>query len=202
MCVGLLAVLAALGAQTAPPPESPQPQQPPEPVPATRPAPPETAQQRLNHLLRSAPSSLSRDELALAAGLDFFLAIARADARTAAERLDATGYQPLPLRGPLADEPGRPLTPQAVKIRVGQQSPAPLGDAAAARFSVRRAPDVADPFPGVSRWMLPDDFCIVYEPAGRIPNWTDQPCCVVVRVRAQRAVVMGGNLLAALETAP
>ncbi|MEP0845434.1 MAG: hypothetical protein HRF50_01275 [Phycisphaerae bacterium] len=175
------------------------------PVASSTPAasrPVETVSQQLARLSTTAPADASKHDLALRAGLQFCLAVAAADARRALECLDATGYQPLPLRGPLLDEPGKPIGAAAMRIRIEQQPHAALGAEPAGRFAALQRRAAAELFPGVARWMLDDDWAIVFTPGGALPNWSQDSCCVVVRVRATRATVIGGNLFAALEAAP
>lgn len=191
-CAALAGGAAIIRAQTTAPASAP----------AAGSPPPETAAQRVEKLRRTPASQLSRDELAYLAGVQFLLAVGAGDATRALERLDVTGYQPLPLRGPLPGEPGRPIVPEALRIRIRQQQPAALGALPHWRFSVLNRAETREHFSAVARWMLDDDLAVVFEPPAGLENWTRQPCCVVVRVRGQRATVMGGNVFAALEAAP
>lgn len=162
----------------------------------------ETAAQQLARLSAIAPADASKHDLALRAGLQFCLAVASADARRALEVLDATGYQPLPLRGPLLDEPGKPIGAAAMRIRIEQQPHSALGAEPAARFTALQRRAAAELFPGVARWMLDEDWAVVFAPSGPLPGWCQDTCCIVVRVRATRSTVIGGNLFAALEAIP
>ena len=60
-----------------------------------------------------------------------------------------------------------------------------------------------DTFPAVATWMLPQDLAVVFRtaPADQVSNWLMHDACLVVRVRGERATVLGGSLLQALAEA-
>ncbi|MEW6250284.1 MAG: hypothetical protein AB1716_06535 [Planctomycetota bacterium] len=140
-------------------------------------------------------------ELALTTALDFALAIGQADGERAARLLDATGYQILPEDGPLPEQPPKPLMPAAVARAIGARPRVEVGKLQLAAFEVQRADSLRAIFPAVARWMLPtEDYAIVFHPpAGEpVPNWVMRHACIVVRIRADKPAILGGNLLAVL----
>ncbi len=143
---------------------------------------------------------LSRDERALRAGLAFCAAVRRADGHGAFPLIEAIGYQPLPLAGPLPIEPGRPVRPETV-ARLIDQRPAGAFEFPAGCFRIADRRAVRKRFEGISRWMLPGDRALLIDPPpDRVANWLDRPACLVVRVRGRSATIVGGNLFAAIES--
>ncbi len=198
-------------------------------------------------LMRLKPDERTRDETARLAALDFLVALGEANGPWAAARVDATGYQPLPLAGELPERPARP-TPRGTiakdtparqksgggKARGRPQPPArePLDvavdksasetssagrETVSQRISARPKIELAgwpaecvivadrqtvrSAFPAVARWMLPlEDVAVLIRPppGPPVPGWLTQEACLVVRLRGDRATIVGGNLLEAL----
>ncbi|MBK9127361.1 MAG: hypothetical protein IPM13_06135 [Phycisphaerales bacterium] len=128
------------------------------------------------------------------------LAVSAADGDRAVRWLDATGYQPLPLEGPLPDPPGKPVLAAEITGQIKSRPAAPIAGLPPEAVAVLRRGDVAARFASVGQWMLPGDFGVVFEAAHdfREPPWLARDALVVVRVRGSRATVIGGNLLEAL----
>lgn len=158
----------------------------------------ETVAYAIKRLRHGPASELRGADLALLAGLDFCTAIADADAARASHLLDATGYQPLPVEGPLPLDPPRLLLPAHLKEALANRRGAPIGEVLLERFSVQRMEAVRAAFPAVADWMLPDDFALVVEPDAAA-RFVLRRACVVVRVRGRRPAIVGGNLLEALD---
>jgi len=225
----------------------------PEP-PATKPA--ETLATVRQRLTRIKPDQRSRHEAALLATLDFVLALGDAQGPRAAARVDAVGYQALPLSGELPERPARAIARGTVakdpvpgqKARggkshsrsgpaekgkdsetidsiaseagpTGKASGAGSGDAGtlsqmisahlqievgglpAECAAVVEREKLRDEFPAVATWMLPtEDLAVVFRPAPgeRATGWLSYDACLVVRLRGDRATIVGGNLLEAL----
>jgi hypothetical protein len=155
---------------------------------------------------RTAPSQpppepvkkLSEQDVALLAALDLTLALGRADGATVAGVGDAVGYQPLPLSGELAEPPPKPISREQIQTRVGARTVAPLGELPVSGFEVLKRAAVRELFPAVGEWMLPSDWAVVVQPAGSEFPWVRNQCCIVVRLRAQKPAILGGNLLEVL----
>ena len=172
---------------------------------APQPAPePETGPATLGRVAREL-ARLPRNErtpekLALQAGLEFMLAVSAADGDRAVRWLDATGYQPLPIEGPLPDPPGKPVLAPEIAAQIKSRPAAPIAGLPPEAVAALRRADVAARFASVGQWMLPGDFGVVFESVHdpREPPWLPRDALVVVRVRGVRATVMGGNLLETL----
>ncbi len=151
-------------------------------------------------LARVQPRERAPRDHALLAALDFALAVGRKDATQALRVVDAVGYQPLPLAGELPDPPERPLLLAALERQIGFLQPLEVGRLPSAVVAVRTPRELRAEFPGVATWMLPQDWAVVFQPApeARVPGWLREAACVVVRMRGERATVLGGNLVQAL----
>ncbi len=150
--------------------------------------------------LRSAPlRSLERRQIALRAALEFCVALGAADAQRIEAYLDATGYHPLPTEGLLADQTPQPLEPAALVIKLAARKPADIAALPAALWEPLSFEDVSRLYPAMAEWMLPSqDVVIRVQPGAAPATWLARPACLLVRVRGQRATVIGGSLLAAL----
>ncbi len=192
------------------------------------------------------PDERTRDDTARLATLDFLVALGESNGPRAAARVDAIGYQPLPLAGDLPEQPARPIprgtvakdTPPPKKAAGGKargrtpppreppddavdksasEAPAAERETISARVSARPKIELAGwpaecvivadrqavraAFPAVARWMLPtEDIAILVRPPPGPPvqGGLTQEACLVVRLRGDRATIVGGNLLAAL----
>jgi hypothetical protein len=169
--------------------------------PATQPAPaPETvlaARQRLN---RIKPHDRTPAERTLLVALDFALAVTQSDPKRANAVVDATGYQTLPLAGELPEKPAKPLLAPALEREILGLPRADLARLNMDRVEIVPHEKLRDSFPAVATWMLPQDFAVVFRaaPADQVSNWLAQDACLVVRIRGERATVLGGSLLQAL----
>ncbi len=173
--------------------------------PAPQPAPePETGPATLGRVARDLgrlpKTERTTEKLALQAGLEFMLAVSAADGDRAVRWLDATGYQPLPIEGPLPDPPGKPVLATEIAAQIKSRPAAPIAGLPPEAVAALRRADVAARFASVGQWMLPGDFGVVFESGHdpREPPWLPRDALVVVRVRGMRATVMGGNLLEVL----
>ena len=169
---------------------------------ATQPAPETvaTARARLNRIkLRDR----SPGERTLLVALDFALAAAQSDPRRAALVVDAVGYQALPLAGDLPEKPDKPLLGAALEREVLGLPAADLAKLTMDRVEAVPREKLRDSFPAVAAWMLPQDVAVVFHtaPVDQVPNWLVHDACLVVRMRGERATVLGGNLLQALAEA-
>jgi hypothetical protein len=166
--------------------------------PASRPAE-ETiavARQRLAHIKSQDRTDYARG---LLAALDFVVALESGDSRKIGTLVDAVGYQALPLAGELPEKPEKPLSPAAIdKIMAGLPK-TDLGALPASSAEVVTRLKLVAEFPAVAVWMLPQDVAIVFRPVtgSAAPTWLSQSACVVVRIRGERATIIGGNLLEA-----
>lgn len=132
------------------------------------------------------------------AALDLTLALGRADGAAVTGLLDAVGYQALPLSGELPENPDKPTPRADVRQLVEARPVAALGDLPFAGFRVMKRSALSALFPAAAQWMLPTDWAVVIEPAPGVAEWVQQRCCVVVRVRARKPHILGGNLLECL----
>jgi hypothetical protein len=177
-------------------------QSPPTTYPASQPAG-ETitaARQRLAHIKSRDRSDSDR---ALFVALDFVLAIGSGDSRKLGPLIDAVGYQALPLAGELPEKPDKPLPPSAIEKSLLSLPKADLGVLPASCAAIMPRAALRERFPAIATWMLPPDLAVVFRPIAKspIPSWLTQEACVVVRIRGERATIIGGNLLQALTTA-
>lgn len=150
--------------------------------------------------LRSAPlRSLEKQQIALRAALEFCVALGAADAPRIEAYLDATGFHPLPTEGLLSDQTPQPLEPGALAAKLAARKPVDIAALPAALWEPLTIEDVSRLYPAMAEWMLPSqDVVIRVQPGSPPAAWLAQPACLVVRVRGQRATVIGGSLLAAL----
>ncbi len=161
--------------------------------------PTQTVASLIAQLESTPPNSRSLSDRALLAGLQFSRAVAAADAEAAASLLDSVGYQPLPLEGPLADPPPRPLRPGRFSTLVHARPRATLDQLPASMFELARRADVHGRFPAVGHWMLAQDVALIIQPRqADAPNWVRRECCLVIRIRMGRAQIVGGSLFDAL----
>lgn len=182
-----------------------QPAPEPESQPATVPVDPklETLAAARQRLARTPPARRSRDDSALLTALEFALAVARADGPRAAAQVDVTGYQMLPLAGDLPERPDRPVARDLIEQYVSGRPPSDIGGLTMDRVEVVPRSRVGALFPALAKWMLAEaDVAVVFHPpVSRGPaDWLTRDAALVIRIRGQVAVVMGGNLLEALET--
>ncbi len=167
--------------------------------PTTRPATETIAavRQRLAHLR---PADRTNSDRALLAAFDFVLAVGTGDGRRIGSVLDPVGYQALPWTGELPERPEKPLLLPAIEKLLPTLPKADHGalPAGCAELVTRAA--LAAEFPAVATWMLPHDSAVILRPAPDTPapGWLTHDACIVVRVRGERATVVGGNLLHAL----
>lgn len=182
---------------------SPQSQPASQPAPTSEPAVPagsETVAQARRRLARIRPEKRTSDDHALLTALDFSLAIGQADGRRAAGLLEAVGYQPLPLDGDLPEPPPKPVPNSDVEKTVAARRPMKVEDLPIAQIEVYTRKRLRPLFPAVANWMLAQDRAVVFRPAGDPPlaNWVATEACLVVRIRADKATIAGGNLLQVL----
>jgi hypothetical protein len=169
--------------------------------PTTRPAT-ETiaaARQRLLHL-RS--GELARRDRARLAAMEMILAIGQANGREAGAVLDPVGYQSLPLEGDLPDKPEKPILPAAFEKQIAGRRPADLGELPVDLIQVVAPEGLREQFRAIATWMLPQDLAVVIRaPTGHsAEDWITRDACLVVRIRGEKATILGGNLLEALAT--
>jgi hypothetical protein len=162
----------------------------------------ETISQARDRLNRVAPIKRTLNDNALLAALDFALGVARAEPPRSLGVLDAVGFQALPLSGDLPEKPEWPAGADRLERLIASRSFAALGDVRLRQHVVLLTRgQVQTDFPAVASWMLPHDYAVLFQPAATLGGrWLTRPACVVVRVRGPRATIVGGNLLAALET--
>jgi len=171
------------------------------PVAASEPAPPagpETVGHARRRLARIPAQKRTAEENALLAALEFATAIGRADGRRAATLLEVVGYQPLPLSGDLPEPPAAVVLPADIERAIASRPPINPDDWPAEHFEVVPRSRLRAMFPAVADWMLPHDRAVVVHPVPQAEGWVSQDACVVVRIRAGKATIMGGNLLEAL----
>jgi len=158
----------------------------------------ETVAEALRRLGRTRASELSAQEIALRAVLEFTQALGRPDGVRAAGLVEAAGYQALPLEGELPERPVKPISRQALQLAIGQLRTGKLQQLPVAAFEVRDRAGIRDLFPAVAQWMLPTDWAVLVRPVAGFENWVQREACLVVRLRARKPVIMGGNLLEVL----
>ncbi|MFN0135300.1 MAG: hypothetical protein ACKVS9_04190, partial [Phycisphaerae bacterium] len=137
-------------------------------------------------------------EIATLAALEFCTAIAACDATRAGELLDATGFQPLPMQGPLPYPPTRPMLAVDLAASFKARTAALIDEMLLEKVQLVKRAGVEHDFLAVAEWMLPSDHAALLEPDAQTPGWVTRRCVVVIRVRGRRPWVMGGNILAAL----
>jgi hypothetical protein len=176
---------------------------PPEPgAPATQPAPPETLGELRQRLAAAAGRGTPREQVALRCGAEIVLALGAGNIDGAVRFVDPVGYQPLPLDGPLPETPERPIAAEALAERLRACRLEGVERLPATSLEVLNRDGALERFPAVGRWMQRQDVVVLVHGAdtGGMP-WLTQRACLVVRVRAGRPSVLGGNLLAALRSA-
>jgi len=170
-----------------------------QPPPTSQPAARETVAAAHGRLRQIPAKELSDEQIALKATLALALAIGRADGDGAAKLLDAVGYHALPLEGRLPEKPDKPLTADEFRQRIERLSPTRVASLPADTFEVLDRGALRKEFAAVAEWMLPQDRAVVIRPANDADGgWVSRSCCVVVRLRARKPTIVGGNLLAAL----
>ncbi len=170
-----------------------------QPPPTTQPAARETVAAAHRRLTQIPAKELSREQIALKTTLTLALAIEKADGEGAAKLLDAVGYHALPLEGRLPEKPDKPLTPDEFRERIERLSPTRVDSFPADTFEVLDRVALRGEFGAVAEWMLPQDRAVVIRPARDADGgWVSRSCCLVVRLRARKPTIVGGNLLAAL----
>jgi hypothetical protein len=162
----------------------------------------ETVAEALRRLGRARALDLSAQDIALRAVLEFTQALGRPDGVRAAGLVEAAGYQSLPFEGELPGRPAKPISRQTLQLAVGQLPPAKFQQLPVSAFEVRDRAGIRDLFPAVAQWMLPTDWAVLVRPVAGFENWVRREACVVVRLRARKPVIMGGNLLEALGVQP
>jgi len=170
-----------------------------QPPPTTQPAVRETVPVAHRRLTQIPAKELSREQITLKMTLALALAIGRADGDGAAKLLDAVGYHALPLEGRLPEKPDKPLTADGFRQRIERLSPTRVDRLPADTFEVFDRGVLRKEFAAVAEWMLLQDRAVVIRPANDADGgWVSRSCCVVVRLRARKPTIVGGNLLAAL----
>jgi hypothetical protein len=172
---------------------------PPAPPPRPRPTPrrrgrPAPVQERKPE----PPRRVSVEEIALLAAIDFTLALGRADGGRAADLVDVLGYQPLPLAGDLPEDPPALVSRDAFRTLVSARPATRYDQLPADTFVVCRREALRGLFPALAEWMLAADFAVVFQPDPGAPEWVRQPAGLVIRLRAGKPTILGGNLLTAL----
>ncbi len=170
------------------------------PRPAAPPADPSTILGEWQRIRALSAGQRSAPETALAAALEFVMALGESNGLKAVDQIDPVGYQELPLSGDLPEEPARPRTAGEIEKLVASRRPVPLGGLPTASFETLTRERVRPHFPAVATWMLPKDYAVLIRPVPDCPYWVQREACLVLRVRATRATIVGGNLLAALDT--
>jgi hypothetical protein len=168
--------------------------------PAAVPPAGETIAQARRRLARIPLAQRTPSDLALLAAIDFALAVAEPDGRRAASMVEVVGYQPLPLTGDLPEPPDKPIWCADVEKRIAARSPVKLTELKRERLEVHTRAKTKPLFPPIAAWMLAQDRVVVFQPSvdPPLPGWVTRPACIVVRLRAGRTTVMGGNLLEVL----
>jgi hypothetical protein len=170
-------------------------------LPASQPG--ETIVAARQRLARIKSSERSDPDRALLTALDFALAIGVGDVHKANGLIDVVGYQALPLAGDLPEKPDKPLAPPAIERLLAALPKIDVGTLPASCAAVVTHKELRDEFPAVATWMLPQDQAVVFQPAPGNPleTWLRRAACLVVRIRAERATIIGGNFLQALTAA-
>jgi hypothetical protein len=141
-----------------------------------------------------------KEQVALRTAIEMCLALGRADGKRAVERFEVIGYQTLPLEGDLPEPPDRPAPADTIKAQLDKRAKSPIDHLPAEMFQIRPKDKLREQFPAAAAWMLADDVAIVIspttEPGG---DWLTRPGCLIIRVRAGKPAVIGGNLLEALK---
>lgn len=172
-------------------------------APATSQAPAETVALERQRLSRIPLKDRTDKDRALLAGLDFVLAIGKSDGRRAAILIDAVGYEALPLEGELPEKPDKPIPVSEIQRLVAGRPMLDLANRPSDTVEVVGPAALRAQFPAVATWMLPQDWAVVFRatPEQRIANWITRDACIVVRIRAGRPSILGGNLFEAVAAA-
>lgn len=162
----------------------------------SQPSPPqgESVQERLGALGRLSRNDRTPRSVAEQAGLEFCVAMAEADGKRIAPLLEVVGYQPLPLAGDLPDPPHRPIFPLDLAKRISARQKVNLRSAEAASFSLKNKREIQELFPAISQWMLDADWALICQPVSDA-DWPQGVRCLVIRVRALKPTIVGGNLV-------
>jgi hypothetical protein len=162
-------------------------------------APPVTIADRFKELRAKPPSRLSRQEIAFRSGVEFCLLVGVGNSGRAVEHLDVVGYQPLPLDGLLPEDPPRPIDAETVREWIASRPESNVDDAPVRCFRAVDRVELRERFAAVADWMLPSDYALLIEVAPqKVRHWVRRSACLVIRVRAGRASIVGGNLFQAL----
>jgi hypothetical protein len=198
--VGIALLSQPAGAQNRPkkkPPASPPARA--QPQPAAPLADPSTILGEWQRIRTLPAGQRSGSETALAAVAEFVIAVGESNGLKAADKIDPVGYQDLPLSGELPEEPGRPRAAGEIEKLFAGRPPVSLAGLPTTSFEVLTREKLRPRFTAVATWMLPKDYAVLIRPVPGWPEWVQRECCLVVRVRATRATIVGGNLLEALE---
>jgi hypothetical protein len=170
-----------------------------QPPPTSQPAIRETVAAAHLRLTRIPTRELSSEQIALKTTLALALAIGKADGEGAAKLLDAVGYHALPLEGRLPERSDKPLTADEFRECIERRGLTRVASLPADTFEVLDRVALRKEFAAVAEWMLPQDRAVVIRPAnGTGTGWVSRSCCLVVRLRARKPTILGGNLLAVL----
>ncbi len=149
---------------------------------------------RLAHIRRS---KMTDRDIALQTGLEFVRSLGRADGQKAAGLLEAIGYQTVPTASELPEEPGPPMPREAFATEVAGRKPAPFDTLPASCIELKDRKAARLAFPTIGTWMLPSDWAVVLNPVAERPDWVRRPACIVIRVRAGKPTIQGGDVLTA-----
>lgn len=171
-------------------------------VPASQPStqPAETVELEARRL-NSLPAKLMKPaDFALRAGLDFALALSRADGTRAAALVEVTGFQSLPLTGDLPEKPQAALTAPMIQQQVAARPKVEIEGWPLSHFELLPREAIQGDFDAVARWMLPHDYALVFKPQTdpQAAGWVSRTACIVIRVRGGKPTIVGGNLFEAL----
>ncbi len=151
--------------------------------------------QRFHALQRPRGERLADRDAALRTAIEFVIAVGNGDGGRAGKLIDTVGYQVLPRAGPLPERPSKPVPADAIRKWLEGRRRVNVSAMPATLLRLGGRELAREFFPPVATWMLPDDFIAVVLPDSGAQAWIAEPACVVVRVRAGRAVVLGGTLI-------
>lgn len=164
-----------------------------QPVPRP-PFAPGTIGQRHNELIRLKNRRLDEKEIALRAGLEFLIALGSADGAAAAQVVEAVGFQPLPL-GEILPNPPLPLIPsETLKKCVSARTVLPIRDLPLDAVEIVGRDRLRAFAPAMAHWMLSSDWAVILD-GESVSALFSEPVVLIVRIRAGRPTIMGGNLL-------
>lgn len=154
----------------------------------------EAALQRLN---RIPIKKITREDAAWKAGLGFLAALSRGQIDVAAGLVDAAGFHPLPWSGELPENPEKPLAGKVLRERLERSARQPWTKVTMNYLRLLPRKDANQFSSTIAMWMLSDsDLMLFYKPpAENVAAGFEQPGCVVVRMRAKRAAIVGGTVL-------